>query len=194
MSEAGGNWMDHLPTAPHEWSLEQQAEVNAWAAMQAALWEVSVSSDSGKPRRLLTVRCGVNDCGAQVATVVASIHGPLFRSRLRPEPGDRTLAPTERLARRLGPQLDAGPGLEDLLHDRLGAELYEIYNRGEDTEEPLAEQICEDLLTYPTGGPEWHPPLLVRCKRHPEVKELDRDEIVALVASPDQDGRRTLKV
>lgn len=194
MSEAGVNWMDHLPTAPADWSPEQQAEVNAWAALQAALSDVSGSAAPAKPRRLLAVRCGVNDCGAQLATVVASKHGPLFRARLRPQPGDRAFAPSERLARRLGPQLDAGANLEDFLYDRLGAEVYEIYNRGEVTEDPLEEQICEDLLTYPTGRPGWHPPLLVRCGRHPEVKELDRGAVFALLAGPGQDADRTLVV
>ncbi len=191
MSEADGNWMDHLPAAPADWCPEQQAEVDAWAALQAALCEASSSAAGAKPRRLLTVRCGANDCGAQVATVVASIHGPLFRARLHPEPGDRILAPSERLARRLGTQLDTVPTLEDLLYDRLGAVLYELYHRGEDTEDSLREQICEDLLTYPKGKPGWHPPLLVRCKRHPEVKELDRDEVMTNVA---QDAHRTIWV
>lgn len=194
MSGADGNWMDYLPTAPADWSPEQQAEVNAWAALQAALSDVSGSAAPAKPRRLLTVRCGVNDCGKQVATVVASKHGPLFRARLRPEPEDRAFAPSERLARRLGPQLDAGANLEDFLYDRLGAVLYEIYNRGEDTEESLAEQICEDLLTYPTGRHGWHPPLLVRCARHPEVKELDRGAVIALLTRPGRDADRTLVV
>lgn len=191
------SWQDlerYLPTAPDDWTPEQRATVEAYAQLFAALWEVRARAPQRKPR-LVSVRCEVDRCGAEIGTVTSSHLGPYFRSVIRAQPWDRALKPNDRIRTRLMPVLDDHDDLLTILHEHLGGVLYETFVSGEpELQAHLTDEVCEDLLGFPPDEPGWHPPLLVRCRRHPEVKTLSRDQVIAAVRAARTRAPQTLWV